>query len=68
MNDTIERIRANHEFMQSIVAADQALITALKQQRQELRDTVEMLLNCADPKRDMNEIRKAHKVLTDTKY
>lgn len=68
MTDTIERINANYEFLEGIIAADQALITALKNQRQALRQALEMMINCADHHRDFEEIRKAHAVLRDTKY
>jgi hypothetical protein len=67
MNETTERINANYEFLEGVVAADQALIAALKQQRQELRETVEMLLNCVDPNRDWDEAKKARQVLRDTR-
>lgn len=68
MNDTNERINANYEFLEGIIAADQALITALKQQRQQLREALEMMVNCADIHRDFNEIRKANAALRDTRY
>lgn len=68
MSETIERINANHEFMEGIIAADQALITALKEQRQALRQALEMMINCADHHRDFEEIRKANAVLRDTRY
>lgn len=58
----------NQEFLEGIIAADQALIAALKEQREALRKTVETLLNCVDTDRDIKEIRAAHRVLRDTKY
>ena len=54
------------EFYLGIIAADQALITALKDQRHALRDALETLINCADHYRDFDEIRKAKKVLSNT--
>lgn len=68
MSDTTERINANYEFLEGVVAADQALITALKLQRQQLREAVEMLLNCIDPNRDLGEAKKARQVLRDTRF
>lgn len=67
-DETVERINANYEFMEGIIAADKALITALKIQRAALRETVEMLINCANHNRDMNEIRAAKRVLADTSH
>ena len=55
------------EFLEAIISADGALITALKDQREQLRSIVLDLLNCVDPDRDMAEIRKAHKILSNTK-
>lgn len=54
------------EFYLGIIGADQALITALKNQKHALRDAIETLINCADNYRDFEEIRKARKVLSDT--
>ena len=68
MKKTINRADATYEFLEAIIAADQALIYALKEQREELRKTVEKLLNCADTNRDIQEIREAHKVLKDTRF
>jgi len=68
MNESIERMNNQYEFLEGLLAADQAMITGLKEQRAALRQTVEMLLNCADPKNHMDEIRKAHKVLSETKH
>jgi hypothetical protein len=68
MNESIERMNNQYEFLEGLLAADQALIMGLKDQRAALRQTVEMLLNCADPNRDMEEIRKAHRVLSETKH
>ena len=56
----------NNEFLEGIIAADGALITALKNQREQLRSVVLELLNCVDKDRDFQEIRKAHKILTNT--
>jgi hypothetical protein len=68
MNESIERMNSQYEFLEGLLAADQALIAGLKEQRAALRQTVEMLLNCADPKWHMDEIRKAHRVLSETKH
>jgi hypothetical protein len=68
MNKTSERINSNYDFMEGIIAADQALIAALKEQREALRKTVKTLLNCVDTNRDIEEIRAAHRILRDTKY
>lgn len=65
---TIKTSESNAEFLEGIIAADQALITALKDQRQALRKALEMMINCADHRRDFEEIRKAHEVLRDTRY
>lgn len=54
------------QFLEGIIAADQALITALKEQRVQLRQIVEALINCADINRDRDEIKRAHAVLRDT--
>lgn len=67
-DETVERINSQYEFMEGIIAADQALITALKQQRAALREVVESLINCADHNRDMVEIRAAKRVLADTTH
>lgn len=56
------------ELLEGIIAADQALITALKNQREQLRTIVEELLNCVDTDRDWNEVKRAHAVLRSTQY
>ncbi len=54
-DEIVERINANYEFTQNLVAKISTL-----------RATVEMLINCADPNRDMAEIRKAHQALKES--
>ena len=68
MKETIEQTNSRNELLEGIIAADNALIFALKEQREALRKTVESLLNCVDTDRDIKEIRQAHKVLMETRY
>lgn len=65
---TPNQVSVNSEFMEGIIAADQTLIAALKDQRKALRQALEMMINCADHYRDFEEIRKASAVLRDTTY